>query len=178
MLHLRGVQWGWAAVLWLLFFFLTYHRCFCNRTKAVDENVAADIHWWTCMTNRDWNSSSPCAYKTKYFHSVVLKPIVGTGWLRGKYGNKVWVIWFSLVLVLKPVWHQTMLLLHVSSPVWESVYGSLLWTVLVKSNHRITARQDSFLHILTLLYGWPAHLEHDSSVSQKEAKRLLKGMYF
>lgn len=57
----------------------TYHSRFCNRTKAVDENVAADIHRWACMTNTDWNSGSLCAYKTKYFHSVVLKPIVGTG---------------------------------------------------------------------------------------------------
>ena len=57
----------------------TYHSRFCNRTKAVDENVAADVHWWACMTNTDWKSSSPCACKTKYFHSVVLKPVVGTG---------------------------------------------------------------------------------------------------
>jgi len=92
---------SWAVIF--TFFFFTYHSCFCNRTKAVDENVAADVHWWACMTNTDWNSSSLCAYMRKYFHSMVLKPIVGIGRLRGQYGNKIWVTQLSLVLCLMPV---------------------------------------------------------------------------
>lgn len=36
-----------------------------------------------------------------------------------------------------------------------------------------TARQDSFLDIPALLYGWQADLEHNSHVSQKKAERLL-----
>lgn len=29
----------------------TYHSSFCNRPKAVDENIAGDIHWRACKTN-------------------------------------------------------------------------------------------------------------------------------
>jgi len=104
----------------------TYHSRFCNRTKAVDENVAADIHWWACMTNTDWNSTSLCAYKTKYFHSAILKPAVTTVGLRGEIGNAVWMTWLSLALGLMPVLRQTVLLLHLCSTVWVSVYIPLL----------------------------------------------------
>lgn len=81
----------------------TYHSCFCNRTKAVDENVAADVHWWACMTNTDWNSSSLCAHGTKDFHSVELNPAVGMECLRGELGSKAGVTQPGLVLVLMPV---------------------------------------------------------------------------
>lgn len=65
----------------------TYHGCFCNRTKAVDENVAADVHWWACMTNTDWNSSSVCAGETRDLHSGEFNPAVGMEGLRGEEGS-------------------------------------------------------------------------------------------
>lgn len=57
------------------------------------------------MTNTDWNSSSPSGYKTKCFHPVILKPVVGTEQLRGEYGNVwpwVWCQFDTNALALPP----------------------------------------------------------------------------